>query len=524
MLQPLTKKIFLEIEPPGNGDNLADKDRITWWLQEKHSLAVKIPYLLFNKIYPLCREADWKVTVTLGYIGGNWQLINIEKGDTHDRNFGLAVDLGSTTVVMQLLDLNHGVTVAEQSMLNKQISYGEDILSRIFYAQGKGNELGEVQRSTIETLKELISILIEKAKIERDDLGMMVVAGNTTMIHFLLGLNPWTVFHHPFAPIFNEVGFLSAQELGLPLNPNTLIYCIPSIANYLGGDIVSGLLVSGIYKQDQASIFIDIGTNGEIVIGDKKQLWAGAGAAGPALEGGVVKTGMRAVGGAVDRVKINSNEIELGVIGGGKPEGICGSGIVDMIAQLFLNGLIDFAGKFIPDKSARIVQRDKQNVFVYAWPEESALGKELVFTQVDIDQFMETKAAAHTMVTYLLSHIDMDLSKIDRFYTAGAFGTYLSLESAITIGLYPDLPREKFVSLGNSSLAGARALLLDRDLFKDIKLIKEKISYLEFGAATDYLTRMFAARFLPHTDLNLYPTVKKQLQQRGLLSEFLAGV
>jgi len=524
MREPLTKKLFLQIDPPGNGDNLADKDRIVLWLKEKYGLEVEIPYPLLSRIYPLCREADWKITVTLGYLGNYWQLINIEKGNTQDKHFGLAVDLGSTTVVMQLLDLNSGQVVQEQSIFNRQLTYGEDILTRIFYAQGEKNELEELQGATVDTLKRLILLLIEKSNAQRDDIGMMVVSGNTTMIHFFLGLNPWTVFHYPFAPIFNETGFLPAREFELPLNPHTLIYCLPSVANYLGGDIVSGLLVSGIYNEEKPSVFIDIGTNGEIVIGNKKWLLAGAGAAGPALEGGVVKTGMRAVEGAVDKVKINSDTLELSVIGGGKPHGLCGSGIVDMIAQLFLNGFIDFAGKFVPHKSPRIVQRDGQNVFVYAWLEESALGEELTFTQIDIDQFMDTKAAAHTMVTYLLSHIDLDLSQINKFYTAGAFGTYVSLESAITIGLYPDLPREKFIALGNSSLAGARALLLDRNLLKEVKILKEKINYLEFGAASDYLTRMFAARFLPHTNLDWYPTVKKELNKRGLLSKFLAEV
>lgn len=523
-MQPLTRKLYLEITPPGDGDNLADKDRLFKWIHENYGVEVEIPYPIFSKIYPLCRDAEWKITVTLGYIISKWQLINIEKGDTQDKNFGLALDLGSTTVAMQLLDLNSGAIVAEQSIFNKQIAYGEDILTRIFYAQGKNNELKDVHKATVETLKELIILLVEKGNIKEEDISIMVVSGNTTMIHFLLGLNPWTVFHYPFAPIFNEVGFLSAREFELPLNPNTLIYCMPSVANYLGGDIVSGLLVSGIYKQDQPSVFIDIGTNGEIVIGNKKWLLAGAGAAGPALEGGVVKTGMRAVKGAIDQVRINSGNLELRVIDGGKPLGLCGSGIVDMIAQLFLNGFIDFAGKLVPGKSPRIVQKDNQNVFVYAWPDESASGEELMFTQIDLDQFMDTKAAAHTMVTYLLSHTDMDLSQVDKFYTAGAFGTYLNLESAITIGLYPDLPREKFVSLGNSSLAGAKALLLDGSLLEEIKLIKEKINYLEFGAASDYLTRMFAARFLPHTNLDWYPTIKKELQKRGLLSDFLSGI
>jgi len=523
-INPLTQKLFLKIKPPGDGDYLADKDRIIWWLKYKYSLTdVTIPHSLWQDIYPLCRDSNWEITVTLAYLGTGWQVINLESGNTQANHYGLAVDLGSTTVVMQLLDLNTGEVLASESHFNKQISYGEDILSRIIYTQGKGNRLPIVQQATWETLKELMLELQERTGIQGTDIGITVLSGNTTMIHFFLGLNPWTVFHYPYAPVVNETGFLKSSEFNLPVNPNSFIYCMPSVGNYLGGDIVSGILASGIHTQEEISLFIDIGTNGEVVVGNKDWLLAGAGAAGPALEGGVVKSGMRASPGAVERVRIDpeSLDLELQVIGGGLPKGLCGSAIVDLIAQLFLNKIIDFAGKFIPSTSSRIVSRDGQYAFVYAWPEESAARDELLLTQIDIDNFLDTKAAAHTMVTYLLNAINLDLSQVDRFYTAGAFGTYLDLESAITIGIYPDLPREKFVSLGNSSLSGARFLLLSRNALKDIEAIKEKMTYLELGAAEDYLHKMFAAHFLPHTNLDLYPSVKEKLLQRGTMQRVL---
>ena len=513
-INPLTKKIFLTIKPPGDGDYLADKDRIIWWLKKHYSLSpVTFPYELLPKIYPLCREANWEITITLAYSDSGWKVINLEKGDTQNRHYGLAVDLGSTTVVIELVDLQTGKVLEKQSHFNKQITYGEDILSRIFYAQGSSNALQEIQDSTLATLGELIRELQKSTGVNKEEIGMTVISGNTTMIHFLLGLNPWTVFHYPYAPIVNETGFLKADIFDLPLNPNSLIYCMPSVGNYLGGDIVSGILASGLHRQEEISLFLDIGTNGEVVIGNKDWLLAGAGAAGPALEGGVVKSGMRASPGAIERIKIDPKDLhlEMRIIEGGKPKGLCGSAIADLVAQLFLNRIIDSAGKFIPGSASRVVTREEQYAFVYAWPGESATGDELLLTQIDLNNFLDTKAAAHTMVTYLLGAINLNLAQIEKFYTAGAFGTYLDLESAITIGIYPDLPREKFVSLGNSSLTGARTLLLHREALAEIKTIQERITYLELGAAEDYLHKMFAARFLPHTDLDLYPTVKEKL-------------
>jgi len=517
MLKPLTQKIFLQITPPDERNNLADKDRIVNWLKDKYHLKVLFPYQLLHKIYPLCRESNWEITVTLCYVGDNWQLLNLEKGDTSNKHYGVAVDVGSTTIVMQLIDLTTGIVLAEESTFNKQIEYGQDILTRIFYAQSKGNQLLELQTALLATLRELLLILQKTAQVNQEDISIAVLAGNTTMMHFLLALNPWTVFHYPFAPIINEIGFLPASNFSLPLNQQALLYCFPSVGNYLGGDIISGLLVTDMLNREDVCIFIDIGTNGEIVIGNKDWLLAGAGAAGPALEGGVMKTGMRAAQGAVEKVKIDKKNLQLQVIGNTKPKGICGSGIVDMLAQLFLNGYLDFSGHLLQKNWDRIKLQKKELVFIYAWPHESATNKELIISQTDINMFLDTKAAGHTLVSYLLHQVGIDLSQIDKFYTAGAFGKYLDLESAITIGLYPDLPREKFISLGNSSLSGSKILLLNREKLTEVQKLKEKITYLELGAASDYLTFMYAARFLPHTNLDFYPTIKKQLEQKLLL-------
>lgn len=513
-IEALTKKIFLKLSPPGNGDIIGDQERILSALTHEFG-TVRFSRGLLKKVYPLCREANWEITLTLVNSGTSWELIQLEAGDQCERHFGLAVDLGSTSVAMKLVDLNTGKVLGEESILNHQIQYGDDILSRIFYAKNKPKHLCAVQQATVNTFNELLQRLETTTGISAQESFIMVVSGNTTMIHFLLGVDPWPIFEYPFAPVFNHTGYLEARELGI--NTGGYLYCMPSVANYLGGDTVSGLLVAGLHEKEELGLFIDIGTNGEMVLGNRHFLVAGAGAAGPALEGGISKNGMKATAGAVDSVVIAENELVLTTIGGHRPLGICGSGIVDLIAQMLLNGWIDFSGRFNPEKSRRIVSRDGEYGVLYASQDESGNGQELLFTQRDMSQFIDTKAAASTMVAYLLERLGVAPMDVERLYVSGAFGTYINLESAITIGLYPDLPRERFVFLGNSSLEGAYALLINGGKMDAVARLQERIEYLEFGAATDFISRMYASRFLPHTDFDLYPTVKAALRKQGRL-------
>ena len=393
---------------PSDEDTLGDKDRIIKALEEKYTNVV-MPYDVVKTLYPMCRNSSFKITVTMIKKEYNWLITKVESGNTSKNHYGLAVDLGSTTIIMQLVDLNNGQVIAEESTFNKQIKYGEDILSRIFYTKQYEDGLKEIQNSTIESFKELIDKLENKTNIEIKSCGIMTVAGNTTMMHFLLGINPWTIFQSPFTPVFNEGGFIKGKEIGIPIDG--YVYCFPSIANYFGGDLVSGLLYSEIYKKDELSAFIDIGTNGELVIGNKDFLIAAAGAAGPALEGGISKYGMRASDGAIDSVKIINNKITYTTINNKKARGICGSGIVDLIAQLFLNKWIDFSGTLIPENSTSIFKINDEYAVEYVTKEESFNGESLIFTQSDINQFLKTKSAANTMVAYLLEEIGLDINE-----------------------------------------------------------------------------------------------------------------
>lgn len=558
MMNGLSQKRYLELPLPTEDDPRSDQQRIL------DSLAaagveerVHIPVHILRELYPLLDNAKWKITVSLAWNGDNWEMVEIEEGDTTAQHYGLAVDLGSTTVVAKLLDCNSGEILKEVSCFNKQIQWGTDILSRIFYCKDNKEKLEEVRRATVESICECMDKLDASLELQGtpseqkaenngvsesgDDRGAknaakkartishsalsMVIAGNTTMIHFLLGMDAFCVFYTPHAVHADCPGFQLARDLDIPLKG--YVYCYPAKSNYLGGDIISGMIDTELYKKNEISVFFDIGTNGELVIGNKEFLLCGAGAAGPALEGGVVRTGMRADIGAVDEVKIRDGNIYVHVIGshkedsgsheknsgnheenssGEEPRGICGSGIIDLIAELFLEGWIDIRGKLSPEKSSLIQERDKQLCVEYA--------PGLYFYQKDIDEFIRTKSAAHTMVEIMLRESGLDLNQADRFYVAGAFGKHVSKESAITIGIYPDMDRDHIINAGNSSLEGAQKLLLNRSLLTDIDQILEEMIYIQFAEVEDFLELMVAAQALPHTDYKRYPTVMEKLKER----------
>lgn len=515
IMKPICKKEYLELKPPGFDDTVADKDRIMRALKPKYgNVYISISTL---KVYcKLLRNFDWKLTVTMVQNGYSWEIIIIERGNTTDKNFAYAADLGSTTVVMQLVDLNSGNVLCEESILNHQAIYGADILSRIFYAKDNDDHLKEIQQCTLNNFIELMDKIHSLTGISSAECGALIIGGNTTMIHFLFGIDPWFIFYTPYTPSFNRCDFISGRDIGLPFSG--LVYCFPSVANYLGGDIISGLLVAQINKRSELALYMDIGTNGEMILGNNEFMIGVAGAAGPALEGGISKQGMRASAGTVDSVKIINNDMIITTIQNVKPIGICGSGIVDLLSEMLLEGWIDFSGKFVPDRSARIVLRQGEYVIIYAWENQSGSGEELLFSQTDILGFMDAKAAANTMVAFLLEEIGIGPQEIKRVYMAGAFTTYINLESAITIGLYPDLPRERFVRVGNGSLKGACMLLKDAEELLAVENIVKDIVYLQLGEAKDFISKMSAAKFLPHTDFTLYPTVMENIKRRRIQS------
>lgn len=510
-----SEKIHLLPEAPTEEHPQADRERILHELERKGFQNVSMTLFALRSLYPLCREHGWDITVTLVHKDAQTFVTAIEAGDTTASHYGLAVDLGSTTVVMQMIDMNTGNVLSEARCMNGQIRFGDDILTRIIYAKDNPDHQREIASATHDTFLSLFQELEADCGISAANCPVMIVSGNTTMIHFLLGLDAWTIFSSPYAPVASAPGSFWGNEIGMDFSG--MVYIIPAIANYLGGDITSGLLTTDFYRKDGLSVFFDIGTNGELVLGNKNFLIAGAGAAGPALEGGISKYGMRARDGAIDRIRISGPTLTFTTIGDKQPEGICGSGIIDLIAQMRLNGWIDISGALDPSASDRIIYLPETEEYaaVYATADESAGGEPLYFSQTDIRQYLDTKAAAHTMVDCLLDASGFTPDDITAFYTAGAFGTYADLESAVTVGIFPDLPRECFHCLQNSSLAGARALLLDRSRMDDIHYLLETVYCIQFASMPDFLIKMQASKFIPHTDMRMYPSVEHALSVKS---------
>lgn len=501
-------KEYLRLKMPTEEIPVSDQKRIELALNTLGYGHVTFPLKVLRKLYPLCRNSEFDITVTLVHREADWVVTDVEPGDRTAHHYGLAVDYGSTTIVMQLVDMNSGAVIGEEKAVNGQVAYGTDILSRITYALEDSSHIADLQQVTTDTFCRLLDQLTDTTGIDAGALPIMVISGNTTMIHFLLGLDAWTVFASPYAPVSADPGFLWGRELGMTFDG--LLYMIPSASNYVGGDIVSGLMTLDIHKQDATSMFFDIGTNGELVIGNAEWMIAGAGAAGPALEGYISKFGMRAAPGAVDSVRIAGGELSFTTIAHQKPVGICGSGIIDLLAQMRLSGWIDIAGSLQPDASERIqyLSEEQEYAAVYATAEESATGESLYFSQTDIHQYLDTKAAAYTMVDCLLESAGLEERDLSQVYLSGAFSAHSDLESAITIGIFPDLPREKYTVLRNSSLDGARTVLLDDTRLTEAKTLAENIYCVQFASIPDFLVRMQAAKFIPHTDKKRFPSVQ----------------
>lgn len=511
-MHTFSEKVLLHIASPTEDSPVSDELRLTAALAECGYDNVSLPLSVLRTLYPTIREND-TVTASLAYCGGAYTVTRIEAGDTRAAHYGLAVDYGSTTIIMQLVDMTTGTAVDEVKVTSGQTEYGTDILTRIIFTLEAPENARILQQATVRTFENALTLLSEKTGVDARNCPVMVLSGNTTMIHFLLRLNAWTVFASPYAPVTADPGAIFGEALGMDFGG--LIYIIPAASNYVGGDIVSGLLALDILDRDEPVMFFDIGTNGELVIGCKHWLMAGAGAAGPALEGYISKSGMRAEPGAVDHITISGCELKYTTIGGEKPRGICGSGIIDLISEMRLGGWINIAGTLEPEASPRIRRTEEGEwAVVYADESESAIGEPLMFTQTDIGQYLETKAAAFTMIECLMETAGMQAEDIAHCFLSGAFAAHSDLDAAINIGIFPDLPREKYSCIKNSSLDGARRLLLDHTLLEAAQRIADETYCVQFASIPDFLIRMQAAKFIPHTDTERFPTVMAKIEER----------
>jgi uncharacterized 2Fe-2S/4Fe-4S cluster protein (DUF4445 family) len=508
---PLAKKIFLKLSPPSLKDNTAELDRLK--KQVKGELGVDSLTLPFDQIsgwVSTLRSADYQVTATVIMTPPLVFIIDLEPGDTSWRNFGLAVDLGTTRMAFQLWDLAQGILIAETTSENPQTAVGADILTRIHYAENPAN-LKELQTSVINEINRILEELGKDHQIAPSEISALALAGNTTMTHLFLGLNPASLCREPYIPILNSIEFLSAKDLGLNLHPRAVVYVFPNVGSYLGGDVLAGILNAGLHQQKTLSLLVDVGTNAEVVFGNSEWLIGCAGAAGPALEGGVAQMGMVAGEGAIEKVRIDrtTKVLTYTLIGQGPPRGICGSGLIDLTAELFMAGLLDIQGKFnLKTPTDRWIKLDGQPAYLLVSPEDTQNHHPIVLTQVDLDILLRSKAAMYTILTTLVQSVGFTLADIEQFFVAGAFGNHIDPRRAIILGLLPDLPLERYIPLGNTSLKGAADLLLNYQLVEETKKIAEKITYIEMNVNQDFMNRFSAARFIPHTDLSLFPSVQ----------------
>jgi uncharacterized 2Fe-2S/4Fe-4S cluster protein (DUF4445 family) len=513
--KPWVKKVYLELPAPRLGNNQADVDRLMRGLSSLFPhCRLHAPYAQWNSISRTLRRSDFKVTVTLTFKESQEaEIAGVEAGDARDRLYALAVDLGTTTVVLQLIDLSTGRLLEEISVENPQVQYGGDVLTRIQFAAEEGG-LILLQSLVRDCINHNLAHLCRRRGVEPDWIHAAAIAGNTIMTHLFLGLDPYYIRREPYIPVINRPGMIRARELGLNLNPWAYVFVFPNIGSYFGGDLISGILSSGIYKNKETSLLVDIGTNAEVVLGNRDWLLACAGAAGPALEGGVVQMGMRAGDGAIDHLRINPETLvpEYSVLGEGRPRGLCGSAIIDLAAELFLRGIIDMRGAFRPERGVPLKETEEGLSYVVVPGNQTAHGRDIEISQVDIDILLRSKAAMYTILKTLTDEVGVTFEDIGRFYMAGTFGTYIQPRNAVILGMVPDMPLERFVPLGNSSIRGAYLVLTDEGLRKDIETICERLTYLELNVNQLFMNLFSAARFIPHTDRNLFPSVKPDLE------------
>jgi uncharacterized 2Fe-2S/4Fe-4S cluster protein (DUF4445 family) len=424
-----------------------------------------------------------------------------------------AIDIGTTTVSLWLVDLITGQVKVQVADYNGQIARGEDVISRIIFAGKEGGE-AEMRTRVLETINSLIRQACLKAGILTREVYKAVIAGNTTMMHLLLGLPAESIRLAPFVPAVNRFPPITGREAGVEMHPEGAVDCLPGVASYVGADITAGALSSGLDDAAETTLFLDVGTNGEMALGNREWLVTCACSAGPAFEGAGVIHGMRATAGAIDSVWINGETFEPGirVIGGGRPKGLCGSGLISLLAELFLTGAIDKAGKFdtsLPTKRIRMGEHGDE--YVIAWAGESATGQDIVLSRVDIDNLLRAKAAIYAGFSVLAAQVGVPLEDTAQVLVGGSFGRYINVEKAVQIGLLPDMPWEKFKFLGNTSVRGAYLALLSREARRRIDEIAARMTYIELSADNTFYDAFMSAMFLPHTDLEKFPSVREAL-------------
>lgn len=531
-LEPVVSKFFFALPAPSLDNPTADQERLlqavskrqTGSLQMGLKIARELPHVLRR------RRADrgsWKwqwdgeVTATVGLRNDVNEVLCVEQGDTADRNYGLALDVGTTTVVGHLVDLTSGITREAAAKYNSQIKYGADVVNRINYARQPGGAEA-LHQAVVEDIEALIDDLVQRSHVGRGDIHCVVAGGNTAMLHFLLGLEADPIRLSPFVPAAAGPPPVRAAEAGLRIHPRGILYTLPMVGSFVGGDITAGILASGLHRSEPLSLLLDIGTNGEVVLGNQEFLAACSASAGPAFEGGTVSCGMRAASGAIDSVKIFQHGLAVSAttVDGSPPLGLCGTGLIDTLAEMFLAGVVDRSGHFQDEQSDHVPERFRAGgegdgtAFVLVPAAESGGNRDVVIRQADVENLIRTKGAIYAATDSLVQSVGVSFADVERIYIAGAFGNRLNVSNCITIGLLPDVAPERIQFIGNSCIAGAKLAMLSRRMFQEVHAIRERISYQELMVDPAYMEKFTSACFLPHTDLARFPSVAAKLNDR----------
>ncbi len=515
---PMTVRVYMSPTPPSVTDNSSDYERILRTLKTEHDMfPVRADLAAIKEIPRNVRAEDWKFTACLriedicGEEGRKaYQLLHVAPGHLRESATAVAIDIGTTSLWGELIDLDTGEVLSKASRYNPQIAMGDDVISRIVFALKKdGGE--KLQQQVVRGLNEIIGELIEKTGRSKERIAYMVAAGNTVMTHLFLGLYPKFLRETPYVPVAQHLEPVPAQDLGLNMPSHSFVRVIPGVASYVGGDIVAGVLANCMWQSDEMTLFIDIGTNGEIVAGNKDLLMTASCSAGPAFEGGGLEYGMRAAPGAIENILIDAESYEpmIKTVGSKPAVGICGSGIINIISQMLRTGILNQNAKYEETPNTERVRSGRSGrEYVVCRAAESGLEEDIILSEVDLDNIIRAKAAMFSGYTCLLEKIGLDVNALDRVIIAGAFGSFINLDHAVTIGLLPDIPRDKFTFIGNSSLKGARLAAIDRSLFAKSGEIAKAMMNVELSEDPKYMDNFMAALFLPHTREELFPTVK----------------
>lgn len=513
---PSVRKYYVELQPPTLADPSPDLTRLLWGIQKSGGPVaekVYVPLEVMREIPTLLRHSDWKVTGTIALVPGGYRLIDLQENNTANRLYGAAVDLGTTTVVVHLWDLVSGRVVAVASNYNKQISCGEDILARVNFARKNG--LLKLQALAAESINTALTSASNAAGIDREDIYEVVVAGNTVMSHMLLGIDPAYIIAEPYVPVVQRALSVAAGRIGIAINENSGLFVFPAVSDFIGGDIIADILACGMNERDEISLLIDIGTNFEIVLGNKEWMFSCAGAAGPALEGGEVLFGMRANPGAIEKITVDPVTLDPAyiTIGNIRPRGMTGSGLIDLLAELISACVIDRTGRIntgIENKRIRTGSHFPEFVVVFA--HETDIGKDIVITENDIKNLIMSKASIHAACVTLMKEAGVSRHDIHTIYVAGAFGNYLDKKNATIIGMFPEIQIGRIKNIGNGAVTGANLALNNRRERKTLDTIASRIAYIELNAEPSFMDEYTSSTFLPHTDLTLFPMVQQLLE------------